>query len=184
MHKVSGKLNINPTLQSIRPYLPEKIIILQNQTLDRMTPISRLSCLIAVLSLLFVISCQKEVKTDIPGPGPGTGGTGTTINPTPVQGTVTGKVVDNNNNAVAGATVRAGTSTTTTDNRGLFRFNKISLDKYASLVTVEKSGFFKAYRVFSASANNTNFVRLKLIPKMLIGSVDASTGGSIDLPDN
>ena len=149
-----------------------------------MKPISRLSSLIAVLSLLSVISCQKEVKTDIPGPGPGTGGTGTIINPTPVQGTVTGKVVDNNNNAVAGATVRAGTSTTTTDNRGLFRFNKISLDKYASLVTVEKSGFFKAYRVFSASANNTNFVRLKLIPKTLIGSVDASTGGSIDLPDN
>jgi hypothetical protein len=146
-----------------------------------MKPISRPAFLLPFLSLLFIISCQKEVRTDVPGTG---GGTGTTINPSPVQGTVTGKVVDNNDNAVPGATVRAGSSTTTTDSRGLFRFNNIALDKYSSLVTVEKSGFFKGYRVFSASANNTNFVKLKLIPKTLIGTVDASSGGSVTLTDN
>ncbi len=140
-------------------------------------------CLLA--SLLFSISflsCQKEVKNDTPGQGGG--GTGTTINPTPVTGTVTGKVVDNNNNAVAGATVKAGSNTATTDNRGLFRFNNIQLDKYASLVTVEKNGFFKAYRVFSAIANNTNFVKFKLLQKTLIGNIDAATGGSVNLSDN
>ncbi len=83
------------------------------------------------------------MKTDVHDTG-GNGGTGTTINPTPVTGTVTGKVVDNNNNGVTGATVRAGSNTTTTDDRGLFRFKNISLDKYSSLVTVEKAGFFKA----------------------------------------
>jgi len=140
---------------------------------------SRLNYLLAVFSLLFIISCQKEVSNEIPGAGGGA-----TVNPTPVQGTVTGKVVDDNNNAVAGATVRAGGNTTTTDDRGLFRFNNVSLDKYASLVTVEKSGYFKAYRVFSASPNNTNFIKLKLVPKTLIGSVDASSGGSVNLPDN
>ena len=102
-------------------------------------------------------------------------GTGTVVNPTPVQGNVTGKVIDNNNNAVAGATVKAGSNTTTTDNRGLFRFNNIQLDKYSAVITVEKTGFFKGYRVFSASANNTNFVKLKLVPKTLIGSIDASS---------
>ena len=140
---------------------------------------SLLACLLVSISIL---SCQKEVKDDSP-TTPG-GGTGTTINPTPLTGTVTGKVVDNNNNAVAGATVRAGNNSTTTDNRGLFRFNNIQLDKYASLVTVEKTGFFKAYRVFSASANNTNFVKLKLVPKALLGSIDATSGGSVNLPDN
>ncbi len=135
-------------------------------------------CLIISISFL---SCQKEVKNESPGTG---GSTGTVVTPTPVQGTVTGKVVDNNNNAVAGATVKAGTNTTTTDNRGLFRFNNIQLDKYSAVVTVEKSGFFKGYRVFSASPNNTNFVKLKLVPKTLIGSVDAVAGGSVNLPDN
>ena len=132
------------------------------------------------ISILF-LSCQKEVKPDNL---PSAGGPGTTVNPTPITGTVTGKVVDNNNNAVAGATVKAGSNTTITDNRGLFRFNNIQLDKYASLVTVEKSGFFKAYRVFSAIANNTNFVKLKLIQKTLLGNIDAATGGSVSLPDN
>lgn len=149
--------------------------------IDLMKSFSRLNCLLAIFSLLLVVSCQKEVKTDNPGTG---AGSGTVINPTPVNGTVTGKVVDNNNTAVAGAVVRSGSNTTTTDNRGLFRFNNIQLDKYAALVTVEKSGFFKGYRVFSASANNTNFVKVKLVPKTLIGTVDAATGGAVTLTDN
>ena len=139
-------------------------------------------CLLGSLFIsIFILSCQKEVKTDNPVTG---GGTGNVINPTPVQGNVTGKVIDNNNNAVAGATVRAGSNTTTTDSRGLFRFNNIQLDKFSAVITVEKAGFFKGYRVFSASANNTNFVKLRLLPKSLIGSIDAANGGSVTLPDN
>jgi hypothetical protein len=140
-------------------------------------------CLLATVFIsIFILSCQKEVKT---GNAPtGGSGTGTVVNPTPVLGNVTGKVIDNNNNAVAGATVKAGSNTTTTDSRGLFRFNNIQLDKYSAVITVEKAGFFKGYRVFSASANNTNFVKLKLVPKALIGSVDAASGGSVSLPDN
>ena len=134
------------------------------------------------ISIFFVLSCQKEVKSD--NPAPGGGGTGTVVNPTPVQGNVTGKVIDNDNNAVGGATVKAGSNTTTTDSRGLFRFNNIQLDKYSAVITVEKAGFFKGYRVFSASANNTNFIKLKLVPKVLIGSIDAAAGGSVSLPDN
>src|SRR6185436_11017571 len=147
----------------------------------RLMKLSLLNCLLAIFSLLLVVSCQKEFSLDNTGTG---GGSGTVINPTPVQGSLTGKVVDNNNNAVAGAVVKAGSNTATTDTRGLFRFNNIQLDKYASLVTVEKSGFFKAYRVFSAIANNTNFVKLKLIQKTLLGNIDAATGGSVNLPDN
>jgi len=147
-----------------------------------MKPFNQLLSTIILFLTLSVVSCQKEVKID--NPGTGGGGTGTVFNPTPVTGTVTGKVVDNNNAAVASAVVRSGSNTTTTDSRGLFRFNNIQLDKYAALVTVEKNGFFKAYRVFSASANNTNFVKLKLVPKTLIGTIDAATGGSVNLPDN
>src|SRR4030095_7736326 len=132
------------------------------------------NCLLTSLVIsISLLSCQKEVKNDNPGTG---GNTGTVISPPPVQGNVTGKVIDNNNNAVAGATVKAGSNTTTTDSRGLFRFNNIQLDKYSAVITVDKAGFFKGYRVFSASANNTNFVKLKLVPKTLIGSIDAEIG--------
>jgi hypothetical protein len=141
--------------------------------------LSRLNCLLAIFSLLLFISCQKEFSID----NPGTGG-GTVVNPTPVQGSLTGKVIDNSNSPVPGAVVKAGANTATTDSRGLFRFNNIQLDKYSSLVTVEKAGFFKAYRVFSASANNTNFVKVKLVQKTLIGNIDAAAGGSVTLSDN
>jgi len=144
--------------------------------------INTTNCLLTSLVIsISLLSCQKEVKNDDPGTG---GSTGTVVNPAPAQGTVTGKVIDNNNNAVTGATVKAGNNTTTTDNRGLFRFNNIQLDKYSAVVTVEKSGFFKGYRVFSATPNNTNFIKLKLVPKTLIGSIDAVAGGSLSLPDN
>src|SRR4030095_1697489 len=135
-------------------------------------------CLIISISSL---SCKKEVKNESPQTG---GSTGTVVIPTPVHGNVAGKVIDNNNNAVAGATVKAGSNTTTTDNRGLFRFNNIQLDKYSAVITVEKAGFFKGYRVFSVSVNNTSFVKLKLVPKTLIGSIDAAAGGAVSLPDN
>jgi hypothetical protein len=133
---------------------------------------------VIILSVM-IFSCQREVKTELPVPN-----TGTVINPSPVSGSLTGKVVDENNVAVAGAIVKTGNNTTTTDNRGLFRFNNIQLDKYASLVTVEKTGYFKSYRVFSASANQTNFVKLKLLQRTLIGNIDAIAGGSVNLPDN
>lgn len=128
--------------------------------------------------LLFFSACQKEIRFGNPGSVPGT-----VINPTPVTGNLTGKVLDENNNPVAGATVRTGSQSATTDARGLFRFNNVQLDKFASLVTVEKNGYFKSYRVFSASAR-TNFVKIKLIPRLLSGNIDAASGGSVTLPDN
>src|SRR5678816_4663651 len=107
-------------------------------------------CLLATVFIsIFILSCQKEVKT---GNAPtGGSGTGTVVNPTPVLGNVTGKVIDNNNNAVAGATVKAGSNTTTTDSRGLFRFNNIQLDKYSAVITVEKAGFFKGLSLIHIS---------------------------------
>jgi hypothetical protein len=148
-----------------------------------MTPLNRINCLLVIFSFLLIISCQKETSYQNPSNGNNNGNNGGTA-PAPVLGNVAGKVVDNNNNAVSGATVKAGSNTTTTDSRGIFRFNNIQLDKYASMITVEKSGFFKGYRVFSATANTTNFVKLKLVPKTLTGSIDAAAGGSVTLSDN
>ena len=135
--------------------------------------------LFVLASFFLLFSCQKELKNDNP-----VIPTGTVINPTPVTGNLAGKVVDENNNAVSGATVKAGSNIITTDNRGLFRFDNIQLDKFAAMVTVEKIGYFKAIRTFSATANSTNFVKLKLLPKTFLGNIDAATGGSVNLSDN
>ena len=133
-----------------------------------------------ILSFFIIFSsCQKEIKSDNPGTTPVSA-----INPTTVKGNLAGKVVDENNKAVSGATVKAGSNITTTDHRGLFRFDNIQLDKFATMVSVEKNGYFNGIRTFSATANSTNFVKLKLLPKTLSGNIDAATGGSVSLPDH
>ncbi len=109
---------------------------------------------------------------------------GNIVNASPVNASVQGKVVDQSNNPVIGATVKSGSNMTTTDSRGLFRFNHINIDKYASVVTVEANGFFKGIRTFSAKEGSSNFVKLKLLTKNLVGSVDAAAGGTVTLPDN
>ena len=126
---------------------------------------------------LLLGSCQKDLDYIVPDNVI----IGQIINPSPVQASVQGKVLNENELPVVGATVRSGSQTTTTDSRGLFRFNNIQLDKYASVVTVEKNGYFLGLRTFSAKANSLEFVKIKLIPKVMIGSIDASAGGSVNL---
>ncbi len=146
-----------------------------------MKTLNRINLILFLPAACFLFACQREIKNNNP-VTPTT--PGTVINPTPVTATVTGKVVDENNIAVSNATVKAGSNITTTDNRGLFRFNNISLDKYSSVITVEKNGYFKSIRTFSATAGATNFVKLKLLPKVLIGNIDATAGGAVNFPDN
>ncbi|MFT3910199.1 MAG: carboxypeptidase-like regulatory domain-containing protein [Ferruginibacter sp.] len=136
--------------------------------------------LLPVLILILISSCQRNIDTYVPD----NNNLGQILYPSPVQASVSGQVTDENNAAVSGAVVKSGTQTTTTDSRGLFRFSNITMDKYASVVTVEINGYFKGIRTFSATEGSSNYVRVKLTPKTLIGTVDASTGGSTSLSNN
>ncbi len=131
-----------------------------------------LPSLFLVFTLFAINSCQRDIDLYVPD----NNNIGQILNPSPVQATVNGKVVDENNQDVVGATVRSGAFMTVTDSRGLFRFDNITMDKYASVVTVELNGYFKGIRTFSATEGSSNFVKIKLIPKTLIGTIDAHAG--------
>lgn len=132
-----------------------------------------------IYSLLFVaviilgLNCQKEISF------PAEGTTGST-NPSPVKATVQGRVLDENGLPAAGVTIRTGGNSVITDSHGFFRIVKASLDKKASLVTAEKSGYFKAYRTFEAT-DGANHLVLKLIKKTLAGTISTSGGGEVIL---
>lgn len=128
------------------------------------------------LVTLFFSACQRELKNDLPDIEPGI-----VVNASPVNASVTGVILDESGTPMPGALVKAGGQTMMTNDKGLFRFNNIQLDKYNSVVKVEKAGYFQAIRTFSALANNTNFVRIKLIPKNEIGNFVATTGGTVTL---
>lgn len=140
----------------------------------------QLTALFSLFTLFVVSSCQRDLDVVVPD----NNNIGQTLNPSPVQASVTGKVVDENEVAVVGATVTSGNHSTVTDSRGLFRFDNISLDKYASVVTVNYNGYFKGIRTFAAREASSNFVKIKLTPKTLAGTVSSASGGAVTLPDN
>lgn len=137
--------------------------------------------LIPLLAFFVVIasSCQRDIDVTVPD----NNNIGQSLTPSPVQASLSGKVINENEQPVAGAIVKLGTQTTTTDSRGLFRFNNTTMDKYASVVQVETNGYFKGIRTFSATAGSSNFVKIKLTPRLLAGTVDAASGGAATLPN-
>ena len=131
--------------------------------------------LVAVFTLLsvFFFQCRKEVSYI----GSGDQGVGL---PEPLTAHLQGNVLDENGQPAQDVMVTAGSKTSSTDEKGYFRLLSASLDKSASLVTAEKSGYFTAYRVFSATTG-TNQVVIKLVKKILAGTISGSAGGEISL---
>ena len=128
---------------------------------------------------LFLFSCQKEV-TDTNNPViPTTPADLTTkVNAAKVSGFVT----DENNAPVVGASVKVGTTaTTTTDDYGYFEVRNAEVVKNAAVVTVTKTGYFKGIKTFIGADGKSAFFRIKLIPKTVAGTVNGTSGGDVTL---
>jgi hypothetical protein len=139
--------------------------------------IMKTSSVILFSALIVCIGCQKGTSG-----GGNNGGTG--INPSepnPVTATVRGLIVNENDLPLAGALVKSGTNSATTDSRGYFTFKNIGLDKFTAMVNVNMNGYFTAYRNFSARADGVHFIKIKLIRKTLTGTVTSAAGGSVNL---
>jgi hypothetical protein len=127
-----------------------------------------------LLALLITISCQKT-NSDLPDDPDDQ-------NPPPIEyvtASISGRVLDNNNQPVNGAVVKAGTTATTSDLNGHFKLNNVLLNKDAGLVKVEKDGFFLGSRTIVVNKGVVNYVSLQLIKKTVSGTVSGSTGGNI-----
>jgi len=120
-------------------------------------------------------ACQKDVSF-IGGPDTGF----SVVAPDPIKATLQGNIVDENNLPATGVTITVGTKTAVTNATGYFRITDASLDKNTSMVVAEKNGYFKGYRLFSATSG-TNQVMIKLIKRNLAGAVTASSGGTATL---
>jgi hypothetical protein len=132
--------------------------------------------LIFTLSLFF--SCQKDLSFQDGGPA---------VTPpdlsTRISSSVSGFVTDENDAAVVGATVQFGTSNITTDKYGYFEAKNVQVVKEAAVVTVSKPGYFKGIKTYMAKEGKTAFFRIKLMPKTNIGTINATSGGMVALPN-
>lgn len=130
-------------------------------------------CSAILIALLVTISCQKS-NNDIPDDPDDPN--------KPIEyvtASISGRVLDDNNQPVNGAVVKAGTASTTSDLNGNFKISNVSLNEDAGLVKVEKDGFFQGSRTFVVNAGVVNYVSLQLIKKTVSGTVSGSSGGNI-----
>ncbi len=130
---------------------------------------------------LLMTSCKKS---DLNNDNPSIPGTPFEIPAaSPVNGSVFGRIVDENEAAVAGASIACAGKTAITDANGFFSIEDAILDKYISTVTVMKPGYFKGYRSFSATADR-NYVNIKLIPKLLSATIASASAQTVTLANN
>jgi hypothetical protein len=143
------------------------MICLKKKTILRLIPV-----------LLFIISTHTGCKKN------GTG-TGENITPpdltTQVSSSVSGFVVNENNLPVLNATVQVGSSTVSTDKYGFFEVRDVRVIKNAATATVNKTGYFKSIKTYTATEGKSVFFRIKLIPKTNSGTISSSSGGSVTL---
>jgi hypothetical protein len=99
-----------------------------------------------------------------------------------VTASIQGKIVDENELPVSGATVKAGSLSVTTNASGLFNLSNISVDKHAGMVTVEKEGYFKGIKTIVVTPNKNNSVSIQLIKKVAAGNFNGNSGGTVTVP--
>jgi hypothetical protein len=96
---------------------------------------------------------------------------------------VVGYVNNENGAPVANAIVTAGSKSTITDQEGHFVINDVTLSKTAGFIKVSNPGYFDGYRTFVGIANQETFVRVQMVPKTDVGSINAASGGTVNTPD-
>jgi hypothetical protein len=127
-------------------------------------------------AMIVFLSCQKDIDETITQPGQPTD---FTVKVT--SGKISGFVTDENNSPVSNTPVTVGSANTTTNEYGYFEVKNAQVGKVAGTVVVNKPGYFKGIRTFIAKEGGSVSVRIKLIPKNIAGTIDASAGGTVNV---
>jgi outer membrane protein assembly factor BamB len=96
---------------------------------------------------------------------------------------VSGSVISSTGTQLAGAMVDCNGVSTTTDSRGVFRLRDVPVNDGPNFVRVRQSGYFNGGRIFQGFGDEDVAVKVKLLPKVQIGSFQASAGGSVSSVD-
>ncbi|MFT4664646.1 MAG: hypothetical protein ACI9XB_001592 [Gammaproteobacteria bacterium] len=96
-----------------------------------------------------------------------------------VSGSISGVVMDANHQPLAGASISVASSNVVSDENGVFLFRDIQLADRGALVTAEKDGYFYSAKFVRPTLNKMSFTKFKLTEKVLSGSFESTTGGTI-----
>ncbi len=127
---------------------------------------------------LIITGCHRN---DDLGNGPGSD----PIPALPVEGvkistSVFGRIVDEKDEAISNVTISGGGATTSTDINGIFILTDVMLDQARAYITATKTGYFKGSRIFRPVKDGMSKPPLiKLLAQKSIGTINASSGGSV-----
>lgn len=135
-----------------------------------------ISCFLisAVVTIAMLAGCKKnsEGLADLSVPPDLT---------TMVRSSVSGFVTDENDQAVNLATVQVGSFSITSNKYGYFEVKNADVIKDAAVVIISKPGYFKGIKTYIASESKPAFFRIRLIKKIIAGTVNSTTGGAVSL---
>ena len=101
-----------------------------------------------------------------------------------VKSSLIGRVTDENGNPVANALVLLESANAQkTDAKGRFFYHNQTLNKNGAYIKVEKAGYFTSTRFSFHQVNGTTVVEVQLIPKKLVSSFNAASGGQFSFDD-
>jgi hypothetical protein len=128
--------------------------------------------------LVLAIGCQEDdMMPPDTNPNP-------TEEVTRIANSVLGMVIDEDGLPVADALVSMETSTTLTDENGVFRLNNVQVPSNRAFVKVEKAGYFHGSRTYIPSKGSLDRVRIRLLERTIVSSFAASQGGVAQLDDD
>lgn len=99
-----------------------------------------------------------------------------------VQGSVTGIVVDEQNEPLEGVQIRFENKTYTTDAFGHFFIDDETLNAAGTFVTAKKNGYFEGSRRFFPLADKESRIKIELMTLSYDYSFEAAQGGVVSLP--
>jgi hypothetical protein len=126
----------------------------------------RLKILFFTISIIF-ISCSRE-PNDIEV-------TGDLYN-----NNIKGQVVNLNLEPLAGVSVQTSWMNTTTDQSGYFNFTSSKPFSDRIIINFQKEGYFEEVRGFTLDSNCTNYMKIALLEKKLLGDIDNNSGGELN----
>jgi len=131
--------------------------------------------MIAFLSVsLFFTSCRKDIDEIIDTP---------ILNEGEILGSITGQVIDERNLPVENATVFLKDDMQTTDENGFFLFKDKALNSLGTVVKAQSSKHIEVSKIVNPKSNAKTIVNIKLLDKKLSGTIDATSGGIVQVSD-
>ena len=97
------------------------------------------------------------------------------------EGTLTGLIVDENQQPIPEATIEIVGNTATTDALGFFRIPEAAMSENGGLIKVTKEGYIDGYKFGFMEANQTTIIKVQLVQNQVIGEVNSDTGGLIEI---